>query len=52
MDKLVVYPDGPGYPGVEIPVANGFVARVVGAVAENNIPDAKRVADILNREAE
>lgn len=52
MDKLVVYPDGTDKPGVEFPIANGFVARVVGAVAENNIPDAQRVAAILNKKFE
>ena len=52
MDKLIVYPEGTDEPGVEFEVANGFVARVVAAVANNNIPDAERVAKILNKEAE
>lgn len=34
--------------GIVLGVANGFVARVVGYVAAENIPDAKRVAAILN----
>ena len=31
--------------------ANGFVARVVGVVDEFNHADARRILDILNREA-
>lgn len=45
---LIVYPAETHEPGVEIPVFNGFVSRVVSAVAEHNIPDAQRVATILN----
>lgn len=45
---LIVYPDGTDKPGVEFPVANGFVARVVSAVADANIPDAEHVCAILN----
>lgn len=55
MDTLLVYPDqdtDPEMKGVEIPVFNGFVSRVVSAVAENNIPDARRVARILNKDAQ
>jgi hypothetical protein len=48
MDTLIVYPDGSREPGVTFPTANGFVARVVSAVAEDNIPDAERVCKILN----
>jgi hypothetical protein len=48
MDTLIVYPEGTGEPGVSFPTANGFVARVVSAVAEDNIPDAERVCKILN----
>jgi hypothetical protein len=48
MDKLIEYPDGTDQPGVEFEVANGFVARVVGDIAERNIPDAEKVAAILN----
>ncbi len=48
MDSIVIYPDGTDKPGVEIPTENGFVARVVSAVAEMSIPDAERVAKILN----
>jgi hypothetical protein len=51
MNKLIVYPDGTDQPGYAIEVANGFVARVVGDIAERNIPDAERVAGILNHEA-
>lgn len=49
MNSLVVYPDAAG--PVSIPVANGFVSRVVGWVAAENIPDAIRVAKILNAES-
>lgn len=48
MDSLITYPDGIDKPGVEIPTFNGFVSRIVSAVADNNIPDAERVAKILN----
>jgi hypothetical protein len=48
MDTLTVYPDGTREPGISFPTANGFVARVVSAVAEDNIPDAERVCKILN----
>lgn len=48
MDSLVVYPDGTDKPGVEFPVANGFVSRVVSAVAEANIGGADKVCAILN----
>lgn len=46
--NLIVYPDGTDKPGVEFWCANGFVSRVVSAVAEQNIPDAERVCKILN----
>lgn len=45
---LVVYPNGTDQPGVEFKCANGFVSRVVSAVAAQNIPDAERVCQILN----
>ena len=48
MDSLIVYPDSTDQPGVEFRVANGFVSRVVSAVADVNIPDAERVCAILN----
>jgi hypothetical protein len=48
MDTLIAYPDGTRQPGVSFSTANGFVARVVSAVAEDNIPDAERVCKILN----
>ncbi len=51
-DVLIVYPDGTDKPGVSFKCANGFVSRVVSAVAENNIPDAERVCEILNRHEE
>lgn len=47
-DVLIVYPDGTDKPGVEFKCANGFVSRVVSAVAQQNIPDAERVCQILN----
>ena len=49
MDRLIVYPDGIDQPGEEFKVANGFVSRVVSSVSDNNIPDAHRVAKILNK---
>jgi len=49
MDKLIVYPDGTNEPSVEFEIANGFVQRCVSSIAEMNIPDAERVARILNR---
>jgi hypothetical protein len=52
VNKLVVYPEGTDQPGYAIEVANGFVARVVGDIAERNLPDAERVAAILNAEVE
>ena len=52
MQSLIVYPDGTSEPGVEFPVANGFVSRVVSAVAEANIEDAVKVCAILNAHAE
>lgn len=51
MDSLIIYPDGTDKPGLSIPIANGFVGRVVSAVSDVNIPDAQRVAEILNRRA-
>jgi hypothetical protein len=45
---LIVYPNGTDKPGVTFPVANGFVSRVVSAVADVNIPDAEHVCAILN----
>lgn len=48
MDKLIVYPDGTDKPGETFDVANGFVSRVVGAVADVNIPDAHEACKILN----
>ena len=48
MSSLIIYPDGTDKPGLEIPTANGFVSRVVSAVADANIPDAERVAKTLN----
>lgn len=49
MNSLVVYQnDGTS---VTIHVANGFVSRVVGWIASENIPDAIRVANILNAES-
>jgi uncharacterized protein YlaI len=48
MDSLITYPNGTDQPGVTIPTINGFVSRVVSAVACENIPDAERVAKILN----
>lgn len=48
MSGLVVYPEGTDRPGVEFRCANGFVCRVVSAVADVNIPDAEKVCAILN----
>jgi hypothetical protein len=48
MDKLMIYPYGTDKPGVVFDVADGFVSRVVSAVAERNLPDAHRVAKLLN----
>lgn len=47
---IVVYPDGTDQPGVKFATANGFVSRVVAAIAQTNIPDAQTVCDLLNRE--
>jgi hypothetical protein len=52
MDKLMIYPDGTDKPGVVFDVADGFVSRVVSAVAERNLPDARRVAKLLNELAD
>lgn len=52
---LIVYPDGTDKPGVEFKCANGFVSRVVSAIANSDqmgcLADARRVCEILNREA-
>jgi hypothetical protein len=52
MDRLIVYPDGVAQPGVEFETANGFVQRVVSAVANSGqmgcLPDAEETAEILN----
>lgn len=49
MDTLIIYPGGPHKPGITFEIANGFVGRVVSAIADNNIPDAERVCEILNK---
>jgi len=49
MDKLIVY--GEENEKIEFEIANGFVGRVVSAVAEYNIPAAERVAKLLNEDA-
>ncbi len=49
MERLITYPDGTNNPGEEFKVANGFVSRIVSSVAEDNIPDAHRVAKIINK---
>jgi hypothetical protein len=49
---LRVYPDGPNEPGVDFKCANGFVTRVVSAVAESNLADADAVCRILNQHAD
>jgi hypothetical protein len=46
---LVVYPEGVDKPGEEIWCRDGFVSRVVSAVAGENISDAREVAKKLNR---
>ena len=50
MQSLIVYPEGSD--SITIPVANGFVSRVVSSIANSDqmgcIPDAERVAKILN----
>ena len=49
MDKLIVYPDHNDHiDGIEIPVLNGKVSRIVSAVAQDNIPDALWLAEVLN----
>jgi hypothetical protein len=48
MGSLTVYPDGPDAPGLTFTTANGFVSRVVSAVADANTVDALRVCAILN----
>jgi len=47
-EQLIVYPDGTDKPGYGFRVANGFVSRVVSAVAGENLGDADEVARILN----
>lgn len=52
---LTVYPDGPRNPGIDFWCANGFVSRVVSAIANSDqigcLADARRVCDILNQQA-
>ncbi len=43
---LVTYEDDGSWNGFKC--ANGFVSRCVSAVAGENLPDARRVAEILN----
>lgn len=55
MDTLIVYPNGTDKPGLEFKCANGFVSRVVSAIANSDqmgcLRDAMTVCGILNREA-
>jgi translation initiation factor 1 (eIF-1/SUI1) len=47
-ERLIIFPDGPDHP-VAIPIANGFVQRIVSAVSGYDVTDAQRVATILNK---
>lgn len=51
MDKLTVYDDD-GAPLATFEYANGFVARCVASIADDNILDAYRAARILNAAVE